>query len=82
MVVVACNAATSAGLPDLQEALDGARRRRDHARGARRRAGDAQPLRRPARDGGDGRAGRYDELIHALDAGVSLIPSRARGSCR
>ena len=45
LIVVACNTATSAALPRLQEELDGAGRRRDHARGARGRAGDAQPAR-------------------------------------
>ena len=39
LLVVACNSATAAALPDLQREFDGAADRRDHARGARRRAG-------------------------------------------
>ena len=74
LIVVACNAATSAALPELQEALDGAGRRRDHARGARRGPGDAQPPRSAcSRRRRRSRAGRYAELVHALDAGVALI---------
>ena len=37
LLVVACNSATAAALPDLQREFDGAPDRRDHARGARRR---------------------------------------------
>ena len=54
LVVVACNTATAAALPDLQRALARARRRRAPARGARRCARDAEPPCRPARDRGDG----------------------------
>ena len=42
--------------------------------GARGRAGDAQPPDRAARDAGTVEAGRYAELVHALDAGVELFP--------
>ena len=58
-------------------AAGGARRagrRRDHARGARGRAGDAQPPDRPARDRGTVEAGRYERLVHTLDASVALVP--------
>ena len=55
LIVVACNAATSAALPALQESLVGAGPRRDHARGIRRGARNAEPEDRTARDAGDGR---------------------------
>ena len=54
LILVACNAATSAALPRLQEELTVPVVGVDHARGARRRAGDAQPAGRPARHAGDG----------------------------
>ena len=50
LIVVACNSATAAGLPDLQRTLRGPGRRRAAARGARRRARHAQPAGRPARN--------------------------------
>ena len=82
LIVVACNSATSAALPELQERLVRAGRRRDHARGARRRAGDAQPPGRAAGDAGDGVERPLRGLVRALDAGVASRPSRALGSCR
>ena len=81
---VACNAATSAALPQLQEELDGAGRRRDHARGPRGRAGDAQPADRAARARRrPSTPAATRELVRALDAGAErLSRSPARGSCR
>ena len=52
LIVVACNAATSAALPALQSSLARPRRRGDRARGGRRGARHAQPQDRPARDPG------------------------------
>ena len=74
MVVVACNSATSAGLADLQETLSvpvvGVITPEAHA------AVQATLNRRVGLLATEAtvRAGRYSELIHALDAGVSLIP--------
>ena len=74
MVLVACNAATSAGLADLQETLSvpvvGVINPEAHA------AVQAPRNRRVGLLATEAtvRAGRYSELIHALDAGVSLIP--------
>ena len=74
MVVVACNSATSAGLADLQETLTvpvvGVITPEAHA------AVQATLNRRVGLLATEAtvRAGRYSELIHALDAGVSLIP--------
>ena len=42
LIVVACNSATAAALPELQTELRVPGRRRDHARGARGRAGDRE----------------------------------------
>ena len=55
LLVVACNSATAAALPDLQREFDGAADRRDHARGARRRAGHPRPPGGRDGDRGDGR---------------------------
>ncbi len=74
LIVAACNAATSAALPQLQESLDVPVVGVITPGGARRRAGDPQPPRRAARDAGDGYCGRYASLVHALDAGVELFP--------
>ena len=83
LVVVACNTATSAALPQLQEELTRAGRRRDHAGGARRGAGDAQPPHRAARDGGHGRRRALRRArARARRRRVVLSRSRARGSCR
>jgi glutamate racemase len=72
LVLVACNTATSAGLPQLQEALSvpvvGVIQPEAHAR----RAGDPQPKDRPACDQGDVEAGRYAEFVAALDAGAGF----------
>ena len=83
LIVVACNSATAAALPELQTELARAGRRRDHARGARGRAGDAQPAHRPARDAGDGleRPLRASSCARSTPAPRSS-PSPARGSCR
>ncbi len=74
MVLVACNAATSAGLADLQETLSvpvvGVINPEAHAAVQATRNRRVGLLATEATV----RAGRYDELIHALDAGVSLIP--------
>ena len=75
LILVACNTATSAALPQLQEelsvpvvgvitpeahaAVQATRNRRDRA---------ARDRRRPSR------AGRYAPLVRALDAGVELFP--------
>ena len=75
LIVVACNTATSAALPQLQEELRVPVVGVITPGGARRGAGDAQPPRRPARDRRRrSTAGRYAELVHALDAGVSFHP--------
>jgi glutamate racemase len=74
LILVACNAATSAALPRLQEALDvpvvGVITPEAHA---------AVQATRNRRIGlmathATVEAGRYAELVHALDAGVSLFP--------
>jgi glutamate racemase len=74
MVLVACNAATSAGLVDLQETLTvpvvGVITPEAHAAVQATRNRRVGLLATEATV----RAGRYFELIHALDAGVSLIP--------
>jgi glutamate racemase len=74
MVLVACNAATSAGLADLQETLTvpvvGVITPEAHAAVQATRNRRVGLLATEATV----RAGRYDELIHALDAGVSLTP--------
>ena len=54
LVIVACNAATSAALPEPAARVRRAADRRDHPRGARGRAGHAQPPRRRDGDPGDG----------------------------
>ena len=83
MIVVACNAATSAALPDLQQVALGAGARRDHARGVRGRPGDAEPPDRAARHAGDrDRAPLRDARPHARRGRSSSRPSRARSSCR
>src|SRR5215216_7485526 len=74
IVVVACNTATSAALPDLQETLAvpvvGVITPEAHA---------AVQTTRNRRIGllateGTVAAGRYAQLVHALDAGVELVP--------
>jgi glutamate racemase len=74
LILVACNAATSAALPRLQEALDvpvvGVITPEAHA---------AVQATRNRRIGlmathATVEAGRYAELVHALDAGVTLFP--------
>jgi glutamate racemase len=74
MVLVACNAATSAGLADLQETLSvpvvGVITPEAHAAVQATRNRRVGLLATEATV----RAGRYHELIHALDAGVALIP--------
>ena len=74
LVVVACNSATAAALPELQERALGAGGRRDRARGARGRAGDAQPADRAARHEATVASGRYEELVATLDAGAEVMP--------
>jgi glutamate racemase len=73
MVVVACNSATSAGLADLQETLSvpvvGVITPEAHAAVQATRNRRIGLLATEATV----RAGRYEELIHTLDAGVSLI---------
>jgi len=74
LVVNACNTATSAALPQLQEELDvpvvGVITPEAHA------AVQATRNRRIGLLATEGtvRAGRYAELVHALDAGVELVP--------
>ena len=83
LILVACNAATSAGARRAAGGARRARRRRDHAGGARGRAGDAQPPHRAARDAGDGRGGRYARARARARRRRRLSSrSRARGSCR
>ena len=74
LVVAACNTATSAALPQLQEELDvpvvGVIAPEAHA------AVQATRNRRVglmATEGTVG-AGRYGELVHALDAGIEFVP--------
>src|ERR687887_1671110 len=74
LVVVACNSATSAALPQLQEELTvpvvGVITPEAHA------AVQATRNRRIGLLATEGTvaAGRYEELVHALDAGVELVP--------
>ena len=74
LVVNACNTATSAALPQLQEELDvpvvGVITPEAHA------AVQATRNRRIGLLATEGTvaAGRYAELVHALDAGVQLVP--------
>ena len=74
LVVNACNTATSAALPQLQEDLDvpvvGVITPEAHA------AVQATRNRRIGLLATEGTvaAGRYAELVHALDAGVQLVP--------
>jgi glutamate racemase len=74
LVVNACNTATSAALPQLQEELDvpvvGVITPEAHA------AVQATRNRRIGLLATEGTvaAGRYAELVHALDAGVALVP--------
>jgi len=74
LVVNACNTATSAALPQLQEDLEVPVVGVITPEAPRRRTGDAQPSDRLARDRRHVAAGRYAELVHALDAGVELVP--------
>ena len=82
LVVNACNTATSAALPQLQEELDvpvvGVITPEAHA------AVQATRNRRVGLLATEGTvdAGRYRELVHALDAGVESCRLRVRGSCR
>ena len=73
IVLVACNAATSAGLADLQETLTvpvvGVINPEAHAAVQATRNRRIGLLATEATVS----AGRYDELIHALDAGASLL---------
>ena len=74
LILVACNSATSAALPELQEALSlpvvGVITPEAHA------AVQATRNRRIGLLATEGTvaAGRYAELVHALDAGVQLVP--------
>src|SRR5215208_1668020 len=74
MLVVACNSATAAALPDLQEALElpvvGVITPEAHAAVQATRNRRVGLLATEATV----RAGRYAQLVHALDAGVHLIP--------
>jgi glutamate racemase len=74
MVLVACNAATSAALPELQEALDvpvvGVITPEAHAAVQTTRNRRVGLLATEATV----RAGRYAQLVRALDAGVHLVP--------
>jgi glutamate racemase len=79
LVVNACNTATSAALPQLQEQLDvpvvGVITPEAHA------AVQATRNRRIGLLATEGtvEAGRYTELVHALDAGVELVPVACPG---
>jgi glutamate racemase len=74
LVLVACNAATSAALPQLQEELEvpvvGVITPEAHAAVQATRNRRIGLLATQATVG----AGRYAELVHALDAGVELVP--------
>src|ERR1700751_1619553 len=74
LVLVACNAATSAALPQLQEELDvpvvGVITPEAHAAGQTTRNRRIGPLRTEAAVA----AGRSGELVPVLDAGAELIP--------
>lgn len=74
LIVVACNTATSAALPQLQESLTvpvvGVITPEAHAAVQATRNRKIGLLATPATV----EAGRYAELVHALDAGVELFP--------
>jgi glutamate racemase len=74
MVLVACNTATSAALPDLQEALEvpvvGVLTPEAHAAVQATRNRRVGLLATEATV----RAGRYAQLVHTLDAGVHFVP--------
>ncbi len=74
LVLVACNAATSAGLPQLQEELEvpvvGVITPEAHAAVQATRNRRIGLLATQATV----EAGRYAELVHALDAGAGLVP--------
>src|SRR5215217_7424373 len=74
LVLVACNAATSAALPQLQEELEvpvvGVITPEAHAAVQATRNRRIGLLATQATVG----AGRYAELVHALDAGAELVP--------
>ena len=72
LILVACNAATSAALPRSAGGAVGARRRRDHARGARRRADTRNRRIGLMATEATVQAGRYAELVRTLDAGARL----------
>ena len=82
MVLVACNTATSAALPDLQEAVGvpvvGVITPEAHA------AVQATRNRRIGLLATEGtvEAGRYERLVHTLDASVRFVPLACPGSCR
>ena len=83
LIVVACNAATSAALPDLQEALAvpvvGVITPEAHAavRATRNRRIGLLATQATVT------AGRYEALVRTLDAGVALHRGRvSRSSCR
>ena len=83
LVVVACNSATAAALPDLQRALAvpvlGVLQPEAHARRPR----DAKPPRRPARDRGDRRERALRGARPRARRGRrGRLGRRARGSCR
>ena len=72
LILVACNTATSAALPDLQERISvpvvGV-----ITPEARRRPGDARRIGLMATEATVA-AGRYAELVHTLDAGTRFFP--------
>ena len=74
LLVVACNSATSAALPDLQQALEvpvvGVIEPEAHAAVQATRNRRVGLLATEATV----HAGRYAELVHALDAGVTFLP--------
>ena len=82
LIVVACNSATSAALPELQEELSvpviGVITPEAHAAVQATRNRRIGLLATEATVA----AGRYEQLVHALDAGVRSSRSPARGSCR
>ena len=82
LVVVACNSATAAALPELQRALDvpvvGVLQPEAHAAVLATRNRRVGLLATEATVA----SGRYEALVHALDASVRWSPSPARGSSR
>src|SRR5690242_4378874 len=82
LVLVACNSATGAALPQLQEELDvpvvGVITPEAHAAVQATRNRRIGLLATQATVG----AGRYSELVHALDAGAELVPVPCRSEER